>query len=136
MALEFSQNLTKSEFFEKYSRNACQDKSHVWYFTSGFDKNSRILESYSICKNSFYRSQIQLEGTKSFISKELTKIELINAITGNYKLGPNLIRVTLKLVADVEDEMDSWQLLDVGDGFGHFGHQHQLYFYISVEHQH
>ena len=87
MALEFSQNLTKSEFFEKYSRNACQDKSHVWYFTSGFDKNSRILESYSICKNSFYRSQIQLEGTKSFISKELTKIELINANTGNYKLA-------------------------------------------------
>ena len=47
-------------------------------FTSGFDKNSRIPESYSICKNSFYRSQIQLEGTKSS-SKDVTQIELINA---------------------------------------------------------
>ena len=47
-------------------------------FTSGFDKNSRIPESYSICKNSFYRSQIQLEGTKSS-SKEVIQIELINA---------------------------------------------------------
>ena len=45
-------------------------------FTSGFDKNSRIPESYSICKNSFYRSQIQLGGTKLF-SRELTQIELM-----------------------------------------------------------
>ena len=40
------------------------------------------------------------------------------------------------LVTDVGDEMYWRQLLDVGDGFGHFGHQHPLSFYISVGHQH
>ena len=43
--------------------------------------------------------------------------------------------VTLMLVADVGDKMCEWQLKDVGDGFGDFGHQHPLSFPISVEHQ-
>ena len=45
-------------------------------------------------------------------------------------------KVTLMFVTDVGDEMCWWQLLDFGDGFGHFGHQYQLSFYISVGHQH
>ena len=39
------------------------------------------------------------------------------------------------LVTDVGDQMYWLQLLDVGDGFGYFGHQHSLLFYISVRHQ-
>ena len=29
-----------------------------------------------------------------------------------------------------------WQVKDVGDAFGHSGHQHPLSLYISVGHQH
>ena len=36
------------------------------------------------------------------------------------------------LVTDVGDEMCWRQLLDVGDGFGRFCHQHSLSFNISV----
>ena len=34
------------------------------------------------------------------------------------------------------DEMFWLQLQNVDDGLGHFGHQHQLSFYISAGHQH
>ena len=34
------------------------------------------------------------------------------------------------------DEMCCRQLKDVGDGFGHFAHQHQLSFCFGIEHQH
>ena len=44
--------------------------------------------------------------------------------------------VTSMLVTDVGDEMCWRQLLDVGDGFGYFDHQHQLSFYLNVWHQH
>ena len=40
------------------------------------------------------------------------------------------------LVTDVGDEMCWRQLLDVGDGFGRFCHQHSLTFNMSVGHQH
>ena len=43
--------------------------------------------------------------------------------------------VTSMLVTDVGDEMWWWKLLDVGDGFVHFGCQDTL-FYISVGYQH
>ena len=40
------------------------------------------------------------------------------------------------MVTNVWDEMSWWQLYDVCDSFGHFGHQHPLSFYISVGHLH
>ena len=56
--------------FSKNTQETHAKISHMFdTFTSGFDKNSRIPESYSICKNSFYRSQIQLEGTKLFFQR-------------------------------------------------------------------
>ena len=39
------------------------------------------------------------------------------------------------LVTDVGEEMYWWQLLDVGDVFGHIGHQHPLSFFITVGYQ-
>ena len=44
-------------------------------------------------------------------------------------------KATSMLMTDVGDEMCCWQLKDV---FDHFGHQHPLSFYISIErcHQH
>ena len=44
-------------------------------------------------------------------------------------------RATPMLVTDVGDEICWRQLLDVGDGFGHFRHQHHLSLNISVGHQ-
>ena len=46
------------------------------------------------------------------------------------------ITVTSMLVTDVGDEMCWWQLVDVDDRFGHFGHRHPLSFHINVRHQH
>ena len=43
---------------------------------------------------------------------------------------------TSMLVTDVGDEMFWSKFQDVGDDFGHFGHQHPLSFNINVEHQH
>ena len=40
------------------------------------------------------------------------------------------------LVTDFGDEMRWLEFLDIGDGFGHFGHQHPLSLNISVGHQH
>ena len=39
------------------------------------------------------------------------------------------------LVTGVGDEMSWWQFQDVGDDFGHFGHQHPLSLNLSVGHQ-
>ena len=39
-------------------------------------------------------------------------------------------------VTEDGDEMCCRQLQDVGDGFGHFAHQHQLSFCFGIEHQH
>ena len=47
-----------------------------------------------------------------------------------------LTQATSMLMTDVGDEMCWWQLWDVGDGFGHFCHQHPLSFSINVRHQH
>ena len=44
--------------------------------------------------------------------------------------------VTSMLVTDIGDQMSRWQVQDVGDSFGQFGHQNPLSFYITVEHQH
>ena len=40
------------------------------------------------------------------------------------------------LVMDVGDEVCWWQFKNVGDGFGHFGHQHPLSLNINVRRQH
>ena len=40
------------------------------------------------------------------------------------------------LVTDFGCKMFWRQRLDVGDGFGHFGRQHEISFYIRVWHQH
>ena len=45
-------------------------------------------------------------------------------------------KATSMLVTDVGDEMCWRKLWDVGDGFGHFGHQHPPDFNIIVGHQH
>ena len=42
------------------------------------------------------------------------------------------IFATSMLVTDVGHEMFWWQLWDVGDGFGHFRHQHLLFFNIML----
>ena len=44
-------------------------------------------------------------------------------------------RVTSMLLTDIGDEMCWWQFKDVGDGFGHFGHQHPLSLNINIGHQ-
>ena len=46
------------------------------------------------------------------------------------------LSVLSMLLTDVGDEKCWWQLCDVSDSFGHFGHQHPLSFYISVGHRH
>ena len=46
------------------------------------------------------------------------------------------LSATSMLVTDVEEEMCWWQLKDVGDGLGYFGHEHHLYLKISVGCQH
>ena len=45
--------------------------------------------------------------------------------------------ITIKsmFVTEFGEEMCWWQLLDVGDRFGHFDQEHPLFFYISVGHQ-
>ena len=40
----------------------------------------------------------------------------------------HIILAKLMLVTDVGDKICCKQVLDVGDGFGHFGHQHTLFY--------
>ena len=47
-----------------------------------------------------------------------------------------ILPVTSMLVANVGDKLCWWQLWDADHGFGHFGHQHQLSFYINFGHKH
>ena len=49
------------------------------------------------------------------------------------KISPTCL-VTSILVTDLGDEIIRcwWQLYDVGDSFGHFGHQHSISFYTKM----
>ena len=53
-----------------------------------------------------------------------------------WRVEPIINEATSMLVTDVGNEMCWWQFEDVGDGFGHFGHQNPLSLNISLGHQH
>ena len=136
----------------RFCQGGRQKLNNEWttYTPSDFEecKNGTVLSAQKTCKNGLYAikeetlKRVSIQYEPNMMERQMKNSHLFigiplswnSIIFGSY-CGRSE-RVTSMLVTDVGDEKWWWKLLDVGDGFGHFGHQHPLSFYISFVHQH
>ena len=114
--------VTQTDFWKT---NPCLIKTRKRYITSRTHAPKSI--KYFLSPKPSVMDEFSRNGSGSFPKFLNSKRVSKKSVSWRQESGSWRRMLETKYVGDIND---------IGDGFGHFGHQYPISFYISVEHQH